>query len=259
LPGRGACAADILESAARVSKGRRAFPRLCRWLDRLAALIAAVELIITILCMRAPCISLNRMLFFVWAVLVTSFIVIFAMPAVMAGSSLLTLDRWILPQFFNADRGSGPLLWQHLFWVFGHSEVYIIFIPALGIVSEVLATFARRPVVGYPFIVLSRVAIGIISFGLWVHHMFATGLTHVGLSLFSAAGTMIAIPSGIQISSSLATLWEGKLYFKTPLLYVLGFIFTFVVGGIAGIMLAWVPLDWQVTTPTLSSRTFIMC
>jgi cytochrome c oxidase subunit 1/cytochrome c oxidase subunit I+III len=215
-------------------------------LSELAALIAATELIITIFRMRAPGMSLNRMPLFVWAMLVTSFMVIFAMPAVMIGSSLLTLDRSISTQFFNSDRGGDPLLWQHLFWFFGHPEVYIIFIPALGIVSEVLATFARRPVVGYPFLVLSIVAIGIISFGLWVHHMFATGLPHVGLSLFSAASTMIAIPSGIQIFSSLATLWEGKLHFKTPLLYVLGFIFTFVIGGITGIMLASVPLDWQV-------------
>ncbi len=215
-------------------------------LTELAALIAATELIVTIFRMRAPGMSLNRMPLFVWAMLVTSFMVIFAMPAVMVGSSLLTLDRSISTQFFNSDRGGDPLLWQHLFWFFGHPEVYIIFIPALGIVSEVLATFSRRPVVGYPFLVLSIIAIGVISFGLWVHHMFATGLPHVGLSLFSAASTMIAIPSGIQIFSSLATLWTGKLYFKTPLLYVLGFIFTFVIGGVTGIMLASVPLDWQV-------------
>lgn len=215
-------------------------------LTELAALIAATELIVTIFRMRAPGMSLNRLPLFVWAMLVTSFMVIFAMPAVMVGSSLMTLDRSISTQFFNSDRGGDPLLWQHLFWFFGHPEVYIIFIPALGIVSEVLATFSRRPVVGYPFLVLSIVAIGIISFGLWVHHMFATGLPHVGLSLFSAASTMIAIPSGIQIFSALATLWTGKLYFKTPLLYVLGFIFTFVIGGLTGVMLASVPLDWQV-------------
>ena len=215
-------------------------------MTELSALIAATELIVTIFRMRAPGMSLNRIPLFVWAILVTSFMIAFAMPSVMVGSTLITLDRSIGTQFFNSDRGGDPILWQHLFWFFGHPEVYIIFIPALGIVSEVLATFSRRPVVGYPFLVLSIVAIGIISFGLWVHHMFAVGLPHVGLSLFSAASTMIAIPSGIQIFSALATLWLGKLNFKTPLLYVLGFIFTFVIGGLTGVMLASVPLDWQV-------------
>jgi cytochrome c oxidase subunit I+III len=215
-------------------------------LTEVAALVAAVELIITIFRFRAPGMALNRMPLFVWAQLVTAFMVIFAMPSVVIGSTGLTLDRTIGTQFFNSDRGGDPLLWQHLFWFFGHPEVYIIFIPALGIVSEVLSTFARQPVVGYPFLVLAFVAIGVVSFGLWVHHMFATGLPALSLSFFSATSTMIAIPSGIQIFSSLATLWHGKVQFKTPLLYILGFIFTFVIGGITGVMLASVPLDWQV-------------
>jgi cytochrome c oxidase subunit I+III len=216
-------------------------------LTEVAALVAAVELIITILRFRAPGMSLNRMPLFVWATLVTAFMVIFAMPSVMIGSTALTLDRSIGTQFFNSDRGGNPLLWQHFFWFFGHPEVYIIFIPALGITSEVLTTFARRPVVGYPFLVLALVSIGVISFGLWVHHMFATGLPTLGLSYFSAASTMIAIPSAIQIFASLATLWYGKLYLKTALLYILGFIVTFVIGGITGVMVASVPLDLQVT------------
>jgi cytochrome c oxidase subunit I+III len=211
-----------------------------------AGLIAATELIVTIFRMRAPGMSLNRMPLFVWASLFTSFMVIFAMPSVMVGSTLLTLDRSISTQFFNSDKGGDPLLWQHLFWFFGHPEVYIIFIPALGIASEVLAPFTRRSVVGYPFIVLALAAISLVSFGLWVHHMFATGLPTLGISFFSAASTMIAIPSAIQIFSAIATLWSGKLVFKTPLLYIFGFVFTFVIGGVTGIMVASLPLDWQV-------------
>jgi cytochrome c oxidase subunit I+III len=215
-------------------------------LTEIAALVAAVELIVTTFRFRAPGMSLNRIPLFVWATLVTSFMVIFAMPSVMVGSTLLTLDRSISTQFFNPDKGGDPLLWQHFFWFFGHPEVYIIFLPALGITSEVLSAFARRPVVGYPYLVLAFTAIGVVSFGLWVHHMFATGLPMLGLSFFSATSSMIAIPSGIQIFSSLATLWHGKLNFKTPLLYILAFIFTFVIGGITGVMVASLPLDWQV-------------
>jgi len=215
-------------------------------LSEVAALIAATELIVTIFRFRAPGMSFNRMPLFVWASLATSFMVVFAMPSIMIGSTELTLDRSIGTNFFNSDKGGNPLLWQHLFWFFGHPEVYIIFIPALGIVSEVLPAFTRRPVVGYPYLVASFVMISIVSFGLWVHHMFATGLPMLGLSFFSATSTMIAIPSGVQIFSSLATLWYGKLDFKTPLLYIFGFIFTFVIGGVTGVMLASLPVDWQV-------------
>jgi len=211
----------------------------------ISALIAATELIITIFRFRAPGMSLNRIPVFVWASLVTAFMVIFAMSTLVAASSELSLDRTLSTNFFNADLGGNPLLWQHLFWFFGHPEVYIIFIPALGIVSEVLAAFARRPVVGYPLLVMSLVAIGMISFGLWVHHMFTTGLPILGLSLFTIASMIIAIPSGIQIFSTLATLWHGKLNLKTPLFYILGFIVNFVMGGVTGVMLSSVPVDLQ--------------
>jgi cytochrome c oxidase subunit 1/cytochrome c oxidase subunit I+III len=212
----------------------------------ISALVAATVIIVTILKFRAPGMSLNRIPLFVWAILVTAFMVIFAMPSIVAASTQLSLERTLDTQFFNAEVGGNPLLWQHLFWFFGHPEVYIIFIPALGIISEVLPAFARRPVIGYPYLVLSLVAIGVISFGLWVHHMFATGLPVLGLSFFTVASMMIVIPSGIQIFSTLSTLWHGKLVFKTPLLYILGFIANFVIGGISGVMVAAVPLDWQV-------------
>jgi cytochrome c oxidase subunit 1 len=212
----------------------------------LAALAAAVNQIATIFKMRAPGMSLSRMPLFVWATLVTSFMIIFAMPAVMVGSSLLALDRLVATHFFNPAEGGDPILWQHLFWFFGHPEVYIIFIPALGFVSTIISAFTRRPVFGYMAMVLSLVATGFIGFGLWVHHMFATGLPQLGQSFFTAASMMIAIPSGVQIFCWIATFWSGRPRFAPPLLFVLGFVFIFVMGGLTGVMLASVPLDLQV-------------
>ena len=211
-----------------------------------AALVAAVELIVTIFFQRAPGMSLNRIPLFVWAILVMSFMIVFAMPPLMVGSVELALDRTIGTQFFNPAAGGDSLLWQHLFWFFGHPEVYIIFVPALGIISAVVPAFARRPIAGYTFLVLSFVAIGFLSFGLWVHHMFTTGLPEIGLSFFSVASMMIAIPSGIQIFATLATLWNGRIWVTTAMLFVIGFVITFVLGGITGVMVAAVPFDWQV-------------
>ena len=211
-----------------------------------SALVAAVEIIATILKMRAPGMTLNRMPLFVWAMLVMAFMILFAMPPLMIGSVMLALDRTVGTHFFNAAAGGEPLLWQHIFWFFGHPEVYIIFIPALGMVSSILIAFTRRPIFGYTALVLSLVATGFIGFGLWVHHMFATGLPQLGMSFFTAASMMIAIPSGVQIFCWLATLWDGKLVFRTPLLFVLGFIVIFVAGGLTGVMVASVPFDLQV-------------
>jgi cytochrome c oxidase subunit I+III len=212
----------------------------------LSALAAAVNMIATIFKHRAPGMSLNRMPLFVWAQLVTAFMTVFAMPAVMVSSSMLALDRLVATHFFNPAEGGDALLWQHLFWFFGHPEVYIIFVPALGMVSTIIATFTRRPVFGYTPMVLSLVATGFIGFGLWVHHMFATGLPQLGQSFFTAAGMMIAVPNGVQIFCWLATLWSGRPRFATPLLFVLGFVAIFVIGGLSGLMLAAVPLDLQV-------------
>src|SRR5512142_2715471 len=211
----------------------------------IAALVAATELIIVIFKFRAPGMSMNRMPLFVWAMLVTSFMVEFAMPTLLIATNLLGFDRSINTSIFNPNVGGNPLLWQHLFWFFGHPEVYIIFIPGLGMVSEILGAFTRRAVVGYPLLVISLVTIGVFSFGLWVHHMFTTGLPVMSMSVFTAASMVISIPTGIQIFSGLATLWHGRLNMKTPLLYVLGFIFTFVIGGISGVMIASVPFDLQ--------------
>ncbi|TPM08898.1 cytochrome c oxidase subunit I [Mesorhizobium sp. B2-3-11] len=211
-----------------------------------SALAVAVEIIATVFKQRAPGMSLDRIPLYVWSVLVTAFVILFAMPAVMVSSTMLILDRLVGTKFFDPAAGGDALLWQHLFWFFGHPEVYIIFIPATGFVSAILPTFARRPVFGYLGIVLSLVAIGFLSFGLWVHHMFATGLPQLGESFFTASSMMIAIPSGIQIFCWIATIWDGRPSFGTPMLFVLGFIFTFVIGGLTGVMVASVPLDLQV-------------
>jgi cytochrome c oxidase subunit I+III len=211
----------------------------------ISALITAVEIIATIFRHRTPGMSLNRLPLFVWAQLVTAFMIIFAMPWVATASLFLAMDRLIGTHFFNPAEGGDSLLWQHLFWFFGHPEVYIIFIPALGMVSHIVSTFTRREIFGYPVMVLALVMNGFLSFGLWVHHMFATGLPQLGGSFFTAASVMIAIPSGVQIFCWIATIWDGRPRLRTPLLFVLGFVALFVIGGLTGVMVASVPLDTQ--------------
>jgi len=211
-----------------------------------SALAVSVELVTTIFKARAPGMSLNRMPLFVWGMLVTAFMVIFAMPSVVTSSSFLLLDRLVGTHFYNPAEGGDALLWQHLFWFFGHPEVYIIFVPALGIVSSIIAAFTSRPIFGYPAMVMSMVATGFIGFGLWVHHMFATGLPALGLEYFTAASIVIAIPTGIQIFCWIASLWRGRPRFHTPLMFVVGFFAIFVLGGLSGVTLASVPFDLQV-------------
>jgi cytochrome c oxidase subunit 1 len=210
-----------------------------------AALAVAVTLTATILKQRAPRMSLTRMPIFVWATLVTSLMVIFSMPSVALASGLLLSDRLVGTQFYNPAEHGDPLLWQHLFWFFGHPEVYIIFLPATGFVSEIVATFSRRAIFGYPVVVLSLVATGILAFGLWVHHMFATGLPRVGYSFYTAASMAVSIPTGLQIFCWIATIWEGRPRLEVPMLYIIGFIITFVIGGLTGVIIASVPLDLQ--------------
>jgi cytochrome c oxidase subunit I+III len=212
----------------------------------IAGLVAAVEIIVTTLKMRAPGMSLNRVPLYVWSMLVTAFMVVFAMPAVMVASTMLAMDRLVDTHFFNVAEGGDPLLWQHLFWFFGHPEVYIIFIPATGFVSTIVSTFSRRPLVGYTAVVLSLIATGFLGFSLWVHHMFTTGLPKLGESFFTAASLLIAIPSGVQVFCWLATLRAGRVLLRTPLLYALGFVAVFVLGGLTGVMQAMTPIDLQV-------------
>jgi cytochrome c oxidase subunit 1 len=212
----------------------------------IAALVAAVELIVTVLKQRAPGMSLKRVPLFVWAMLVTSFAIVFAMPWVETNSLFLAMDRAIDTQLFNYAEGGDALLWQHIFWFFGHPEVYIIFIPALGMISSIVATFSQRQVFGYPVMVAALFTTAFLGFGLWVHHMFATPMPQLGKSFFTAASTMIAIPSGVQIFCWIATLWAGRVRLATPLLFVLAFVLLFIIGGVTGVMISSVPFDLQV-------------
>jgi cytochrome c oxidase subunit 1 len=212
----------------------------------ISALAVAIEIVVTVFKQRAPGMTLDRIPLFVWSVLVTAFLIIMAMPAIMVASTSLILDRLVGTHFFNPAQGGDVLLWQHLFWFFGHPEVYIIFLPAVGMVSTIVGTFSRRPVFGYLGMVVAMISTGILSFGLWVHHMFTVGLPRLGESFFTASSMSIAVPAGLQIFCWLATLWDGRPVFKTPLLFVIGFIITFVMGGMTGVMVASVPFDTQV-------------
>jgi cytochrome c oxidase subunit I+III len=209
--------------------------------------VGAINFIVTTFKMRAPGMTLNRLPVFVWAMLVFSFMVLFAVPAVTLAGSLLELDRIFGTQFFVPSRGGNVLLYQHLFWFWGHPEVYILFIPATGMISTIVAVFARRRLAGYFWIVTSLVAIGFISFGVWVHHMFATGMPVLAMSFFSAASLVIVIPSGIQFFAWIATMWHGVVEWSTPMLFALGFLLIFLLGGITGVMVAVMPFDWQIT------------
>jgi cytochrome c oxidase subunit 1 len=211
-----------------------------------SSLVIAVALSTTILKLRAPGMSLARIPIYVWAMLVVSLMIIFSMPAVMLASTMLILDRLVGTHFYNPAEGGDALLWQHLFWFFAHPEVYIIFLPAQGMMSMLIATFAQRSLVGYTVVVLSLVATAFIGFGVWVHHMFSTGLPQLGTSFFTAASIMIVIPSGLQFFCWIATLWTGRFVLRTPSLYAVMFFAIFLIGGLTGVMLAAVPLNQQV-------------
>jgi cytochrome c oxidase subunit 1 len=211
-----------------------------------SATIAAVCIIATVLKLKAPGMSINRMPLFVWAEVVTSFMVVFSLPAVVTASIALMLDRLVGTHFYNQAEGGDPILWQHMFWFFAHPEVYIIFLPATGMVSTIITTFSRRPMFGYTAVVLALVATAFIGFGVWVHHMFTTGLPQLGISFFTAASIMIVLPTGTQFFCWIATLASGRIRFSVPLLFVLGFFAVFLIGGLTGVMLASVPLNGQV-------------
>lgn len=211
-----------------------------------AALAVAVAITATILKMRAPGMNLSRIPLFVWSMLIVSLMVIFSMPSVALTSGMLLSDRLVGTQFFNSYEMGDALLWQHLFWFFGHPEVYIIFLPATGFVSEIVQAFTGRQTFGYSAIVLALCATGLLAFGLWVHHMFATGLPRLGYAFYTAASMAVSVPAGIQIFCWITTIWTGRPRFAVPMLWVVGFIVTFVIGGLTGVMLASVPIDLQV-------------
>jgi cytochrome c oxidase subunit I len=206
-----------------------------------------INLIVTTVKLRAPGMTPLRMPVFVWMVLVNSFLIIWAIPALTAAQSMLLVDRYLGSHFFDASAGGDPVLWQHLFWFFGHPEVYIMVLPAFGMISEVIPVFSRKPIFGYTFLIAAGIAIGFYSFLVWAHHMFAVGMGTVANAFFGAASMIIAIPTGIKIFNWLATMWGGKIRFNTAMLFMCGFISMFVIGGISGVQFAIVPVDWQLT------------
>ena len=211
----------------------------------ISALSAAVEIVVSILRVRAPGMSLQRMPIMAWYLLITALMMLFGFPPLILGSILLELERAFGLPFFDPTRGGDSLLWQHLFWLFGHPEVYIIFLPAAGAVSMMIPTFARHELVGYRAIVVAIVALAFLSFGLWVHHMFTVGIPHLALAFFSAASGLVAIPTAVQIFAWIATLAQGRPRLDVPMLWLGGFFFIFVIGGLTGVMLAMVPFNWQ--------------
>jgi cytochrome c oxidase subunit I+III len=210
-----------------------------------ASIAAAVELIVGIMKCRAPGMRINLMPLFAWYLLIVAGMILFAFPPLIAGDLLFEMQRMFDWPFFDPTRGGDPLLWQHLFWIFGHPEVYIIFLPAIALMAMIVPTFAQRPIVGYSWIVLAAVGTGFLSFGLWVHHMFATGLPQISLAFFSAASEAVAVPTGVQIFVFIATMLAGRVIFSVPMLFGAGGIAIFVIGGLTGVMVALAPFDWQ--------------
>jgi cytochrome c oxidase subunit I+III len=210
-----------------------------------AAIAAAVEMIVGALKCRPPGMRLNLVPLYVWYVLVASAMILFAFPPLIAGSLLMEIQRAFHWPFFDPAGGGDPLLWQHLFWLFGHPEVYIIFLPSIALIAMIVPTFAQRPIVGYTWVVLAAIGTGFISFGLWVHHMFTTGLPGITLALFSAASEAVAIPTGVQIFCFIATLAAGRVTRSVPMLFTMGTVVIFVLGGLTGVMVAIVPFDFQ--------------
>jgi cytochrome c oxidase subunit I+III len=211
----------------------------------ISAIAGAIEIIVGVLRTRAPGMTLDRMPMFAWAMLVFAVMIVIAFPSVILCTLLLELERAFNWPFFDPTRGGDPMLWQHLFWFFGHPEVYIIFLPAAGLMSMMVSTIARTPLVGYRLNVLALVATGFISFGVWAHHMFATGMPRLSTGYFSAASMAVSLPAGIQVFCWIATLAAGKIRWSTPALFIVGSVVVFVMGGLTGVMVGMVPFDWQ--------------
>jgi cytochrome c oxidase subunit I+III len=211
----------------------------------ISAIAGAIEIIVGVLRTRAPGMTLDRMPMFAWAMLVFAAMIVIAFPSVILSTLLLELERAFNWPFFDPTRGGDPMLWQHLFWFFGHPEVYIIFLPAAGLMSMMVSTVARTPLIGYRLNVLALVATGFISFGVWAHHMFATGMPRLSTGYFSAASMAVSLPAGIQVFCWIATLASGKIRWSTPALFVVGSVLVFTMGGLTGVMVGMVPFDWQ--------------
>jgi cytochrome c oxidase subunit 1 len=210
-----------------------------------ASVAGGLNFIVTIINLRAPGMSMMRMPVFVWMTLITSILLVLAFPVITVGLIELTMDRNFGTHFFIPSEGGDPVLWQHLFWVFGHPEVYILILPAMGIVSEVLPTFSRKPLFGYPFIIFSGIVIGIMGWAVWSHHMFTVGLGPVANSVFTITTMLIAVPTGVKIFNWIFTLWRGSIEFTTSMMFALGFVALFIVGGLSGVSHAVSPSDFQ--------------
>jgi len=213
----------------------------------LASLVASVNFIVTILNLRAKGMRLLRMPVFVWMAMVVNFLLLFSLPIIAVALFMVTFDRQFGSLFFQPVGGGDPILWQHLFWLFGHPEVYVLILPAMGIVSEVLPVFSRKPLFGYSAVVFAGAAIGFLGFGVWAHHMLASGITPVAQAAFGLATMTIAIPTGIKIFNWMGTMWQGRIRLNTPMLFAIGFLAMFTIGGLSGVTHAVVPSDWQQT------------
>ncbi len=208
---------------------------------------AAINFIVTTLTLRAPGLSLTKLPLFVWMVFVNAFLILAAFPVLNAGIVMLLADRLLQANFFTTSTGGSAIMWQHLFWTFGHPEVYILILPAFGVISEVIPVFSRKPIFGYEFVAASSVAITLLSFGVWAHHMFAVGLGTTFNSFFAATSMLIAIPTGIKIFNWLATMWGGSIRLTTSMLFAIAFLIDFTIGGLSGVGFAIVPVDWRLT------------
>lgn len=206
-----------------------------------------INLIATIVTLRAPGMTMRRVPLFVWMVFINAFLIILALPALNAALVMILADRLLNAHFFAPAAGGSALLWQNYFWLFGHPEVYILVLPAFGVISEVIPVFSRKVIYGYGFMAASTVAIGFLSFGVWIHHMFATGLNFAILYVFAASSMLIAVPTGIKIFNWIATMWGGSIRFTTAMLFATAFLIQFTLGGLSGITFAAVPIDWQLT------------
>ncbi|MGA8184468.1 MAG: cytochrome c oxidase subunit I [Terriglobia bacterium] len=213
----------------------------------IGSVVAAINLIVTIIKYRAPGLTIKRLPLFVWMVLVTQILIILALPALNASLVMILIDRTLNAHFFQAVSGGSAVLWQHYFWAFGHPEVYIVILPAFGMISEVIPVFSRKPIYGYEYVAASTVAIGVLSFLVWAHHMFAVGLGHSVDSMFAISSLLIAVPTGVKIFNWIATMWHGSIRFTTAMLFATGFLVVFTIGGLSGVSLAIFPVDWQVT------------
>ena len=213
----------------------------------IASLVGAINLIVTVLNMRAPGMTLLRMPVFTWMIFVVQLLLLFALPVITVALILLSFDRTFDANFFNVAMGADPLLWQHLFWIFGHPEVYILILPSFGIVSETLPVFSRKPLFGYSVIVISGAAIGFMGWGVWAHHMFVSGLGPVGVAAFSATTMFIAVPTGVKILNWIATMWGGNLKFTVPMMFSISLVSMFTIGGLSGVMHSVAPADTQQT------------